>query len=199
MEPESELRPRWSKPESPVHHIAAWIAAPRCGSSSCRDDTLHYDGSSCPKSFHDRKYPYDVCTYRGSSSFDSSPLCASFFWPFPPCHSGSCRTSSPSSSIGKCPLVFVQLTNSKGLFHLTKEDRLFSFILNSYQSQEPTGDMALLRLTPEDLTRALENIAHDPNFPTLVRLSLYRGIFLPSWITMMRLTTWDGLGHGIFS
>lgn len=35
-------------------------------------------------------------------------------------------------------------------------------------SQEPTGDMALLRLTPEDLTRALENIAHDPNFPTLI-------------------------------
>jgi len=34
--------------------------------------------------------------------------------------------------------------------------------------QESTGDIALLSLTPEDLTRALENIARDPSFPTLI-------------------------------
>ncbi|KAI9232208.1 MAG: hypothetical protein BYD32DRAFT_441160 [Podila humilis] len=34
--------------------------------------------------------------------------------------------------------------------------------------QESTGDMALLSLTPKDLTRALENIARDPSFPTLI-------------------------------
>ncbi|KAF9378474.1 hypothetical protein CPC16_011273 [Podila verticillata] len=36
------------------------------------------------------------------------------------------------------------------------------------EPQESTGDMALLSLTPKDLTRALENIARDPSFPTLI-------------------------------
>ncbi|KAF9309706.1 hypothetical protein BG003_009445 [Podila horticola] len=36
--------------------------------------------------------------------------------------------------------------------------------------QEPTGDITqLLSLTPEDLARALENIARHPNLPTLIK------------------------------
>ncbi|KAF9374802.1 hypothetical protein CPB97_011880 [Podila verticillata] len=87
-----------------------------------------------------------------------------------------CHTSSPTLEIRKFQVKFRTTEDSARCASLLKKFIQCRNVLSTEGSeviavaepQESTGDMAFLSLTPEDLTRALENIARDPSFPTLI-------------------------------